>query len=612
MIKIEKIFSNKNKIFYFLPFFSANLEITQHILKSLHEIKPQAIIITLPFFIKEKWITAIKLLPNISVISLTYKNNLTEYLVIEPLCPLVATTRYAISNNIELFCIDLPKETLHEETFHFVPLSPYLIKDLGFSRYTEACLSFFKEHISKREKYIAEKLKNLSEKYNTLAIVIPFYQVKGVIKSLELSKGLLYFPQNIPKEIEIYSLNSKSLREILTEPGYIQSRFEKEKEKILEKGFFYLDRLTLYEEIFEKARKRYYEETGTKLSFKDLQVFGQFLRNFLLIKGQYVPDLYTLILAIRGIGGDELSFCFWEIATFYEFQNEEISPFPSIYLSPEDLNLPTKKLRFFRKIKSLRNDLKFLKKFTTTEERKIFKKGFSGKVICSFPPEDLIVETFGKKVMEKGLRIVTENLRKLEPFTTSLKDGLDIRETIRKWIFEETPYVYENPQAYAKAGSVVIIFEEDPDPFTGKEKYPWNFTWHGEHHQESDMAFYATDPKENIVGPGIAKAKYGGFMLTYPPMRVYDIWKDPYFDIVENKAERLLLAGIDYSLEKYIIYVAKRPPSQLSKRFASIQGKKIIFLPIGSFSKNFLEKIRIFHVLEGHWVRNYAHKYINK
>ncbi len=101
-------------------------------------------------------------------------------------------------------------------------------------------------------------------------------------------------------------------------------------------------------------------------------------------------------------------------------------------------------------------------------------------------------------------------------------------------------------------------------------------------------------------------------MLTYPPMRLYDIWEDSYFDIAKNKAERLLLAGIDYSLEKYIIYVAKKPPERLAKDFAYFQGKKIVFLPIGSFSKNFLEKIRIFHVLEGHHVRRYAHKYINK
>ena len=612
MLKIEKRFLNKNSILYFLPFFPGNLEITQNILKILTELKPSAIAITLPFFIKDKWIVAIKNLPNISVLALIYKNHETEYLIVEPLCPLVEATRYALSSNTPISFIDLPKEAPPEDLFHFIPFSPYLIKNLGFSKYVESTLSFFQEYITEREKYIAEKIFELSQKYDSIAIILPFYQVKGVIKSLDIASGLLYLPKNIPKEIEIFGLHPKSIREILTEPGYFQSAYEKNREKLIKDKNFYLDRITLFEEIFEKARQKYYKETGTKLSFKDLQVFGQFLRNLLLIRGQYIPDLYTLVLAVRGIGGDEFSFWFWEIATFYEFQQENFLPFSTINLSPEDLKLPSKRLRLFRKIKSVRSRLRFLKRFSTREERKIFKKGFSGKVICSFPPEDIIVETFGRKVMEKGLKVITENLRKIEPFTTSLKDGLDLRETIRKWVFEETPYVKEEPQARAKAGSIVIIFDEDPDPITGQEKYPWNFTWHGEHHQESDMAFYATDPKENVVGPGIAKAKYGGFMLTYPPMRVYDIWEDTYFDIAENKAERLLLAGIDYSLEKYVVYVAKKPPSKLAKQFASIQGKKVIFLPIGSFSKSFLEKIRIFHVLEGYHIRSYAHKYINK
>jgi len=233
-------------------------------------------------------------------------------------------------------------------------------------------------------------------------------------------------------------------------------------------------------------------------------------------------------------------------------------------------------------------------------------------VICSFPPEDIVVETFGEKAIEKGLRVLSENLRKVEPFTSSLKDGLEIRETIRKWVFEEVPYVMEEPVGSAKAGSVVVIFEEDPDPVTKEEKFPWNFTWHGEHHQESDMAFYATEPSENVVGPGIARCVYGGFMLTRPPMRVFDIWQDPYFDIAQTKSERLLLAGIDYSLEKYIVFIAPHPPTLLAKKFASFQGKKIIYLPLGSFSRRTLEKIRIFHVLEGHHLRKIAHKYIQK
>ncbi len=610
MLKIEYTFQNKTSILYFLPFFPENLETTQAILKTLSEIKPQVVALTLPFFVKDKWIEAVNGLPDIYVLTLTYKINEIEYLLVSPICALVEGTRFALSDNIGLSFIDLPKKTPFQEIIE-PPLSPYLIKNWGYEKYTEKVFSFLPKHITQREKFIGERIFELISKYSSIAIILPFYQLKSVLEAFKNASGLLYLPKDIPKSIEIFSLHTQSIRELLSEPAYFQSAYEKNRKKFLENSKFYLDRITLYEEIIEKAQEKYRKETGIQLSIRDFNVFGQFLRNYLLIKGCYIPDLFDLILTARGIGGDEFAFWLWEIATYYDLQNEK-KYYPVLKLSAEELNLPTKKLRLFRKIKSVRSSLRFLKKFTTREERRNLAQSFSGKVICSFPPEDIIVETFGKKAMEKGLKIITENLRKIEPFTTSLKDGLDIRETIRKWIFEETPYVKEDPQTHAKAGSIVIIFEEDPDPVTGREKYPWNFTWHGEHHQESDMAFYATDPSLNVVGPGIARAKYGGFMLTYPPMRVYDVWEDSYFDIAENKAERLLLAGIDYSLEKYIVYIAKKPPSQLAKRFANFQGKKIIFLPIGSFSKTLLEKIRIFHVLEGHYVRSYAHKYINK
>ena len=127
-----------------------------------------------------------------------------------------------------------------------------------------------------------------------------------------------------------------------------------------------------------------------------------------------------------------------------------------------------------------------------------------------------------------------------------MMDGLDMRETIRNW-HEGRIYVTENRPVGGRVGSVVIIFDEDQGP---EEQYPWCMTWLGEHAQESDMAFYSTAAGDNVVGPGISRCEYGGFMLTYPPLRLYDIWKDPFFNGARTKAERLLLAGLDYSEEK--------------------------------------------------------------
>lgn len=100
-------------------------------------------------------------------------------------------------------------------------------------------------------------------------------------------------------------------------------------------------------------------------------------------------------------------------------------------------------------------------------------------------------------------------------------------------------------------------------------------------------------------------------MLSYPPLRMYDIWKDPFFDAGRNKPEKLLLAALDYCLEKHVVYVAPTPPSGWCQSMAARLGKRIIYLPIGSFSPVTLKKVRQFHVLDGHPVRAYAHRYIH-
>jgi hypothetical protein len=155
-----------------------------------------------------------------------------------------------------------------------------------------------------------------------------------------------------------------------------------------------------------------------------------------------------------------------------------------------------------------------------------------------------------------------------------------------------------------------VIFDPDLPNEKREEQFPWRVTWLGEHEQESDMAFYATHAGEVMEGPGISRCQYGGFMLTYPPMRVYDIWKDSFFDAGRNKPERLLMSALDYSLERHVVYVAAAPPSGWCGSLAARLGKKILYIPIGMFSPVTLKRLRQFHVLDGHHVRKYARYYI--
>ena len=163
----------------------------------------------------------------------------------------------------------------------------------------------------------------------------------------------------------------------------------------------------------------------------------------------------------------------------------------------------------------------------------------------------------------------------------------------------------ENQRVSGEVGAVVLIFDEVRD-----DRYPYCITWLGEHQNESDMAFYATDPYQNFVGPGIGRAEYGGLLLSLPSQRMSDVWADWDYAFTESKSERLLAAALDYSLEKIVVYAAAKPPRSIFKTLAARLGRKIVYIPIGQLSPVALKKIRLMHVLDGHDRREIAKDYI--
>jgi len=227
-----------------------------------------------------------------------------------------------------------------------------------------------------------------------------------------------------------------------------------------------------------------------------------------------------------------------------------------------------------------------------------------GNSICSYPPEDLVIEDYGRFLKKKGKGILSEEHTHTEPFTTSLLDGIDLRETIRNW-HEGKIYVRQFQKVAGEVGSVIVIFDEDRD-----NRYYYMTTWLGEHQNESDMAFYSTFPFDNLVGPGIGRGEYGGFLMSLPARRMFDVWQDPDYDFAESKPERLLLAGLDYSLERFVVYVAAKPPRSVFRGIAARFGRTIIYIPIGQLSPVALKKVRVVHVLDGYDKRKAAKEYI--
>jgi len=370
-------------------------------------------------------------------------------------------------------------------------------------------------------------------------------------------------------------------------------------------GNLQFDRQTLIYAMVKKAAEYYRENTGEEIRQWQMRTFFKFSRNYALITHMLIADFYQLIMAARGVADDNFAYEVWDLGSYYPWLDTS-GQFETIYIRADEVWMGGKRFTLRRKFPRLRESLMRIPERRKELEPGDWTREFDDAYLCSYPPEDIIIEGYGAYLKKKAISILSEERARVEPFTNSLLDGIDVKETIRNWHHEKKIFVRENIHVGGGAGSVVVIFDEDRND----NHYPWKMTWLGEHHQESDMAFYATNMTGRIVGPGISRCEYGGFMLTAPPLRLYDVWTDPFYAQARSKSEVLLMAAIEYSVERHVVYVAAAPPRAWFRSFASRLNRKIVYIPIGALSPTSLKKLRVFHVLSGRHVRDFAKDYI--
>jgi hypothetical protein len=366
-----------------------------------------------------------------------------------------------------------------------------------------------------------------------------------------------------------------------------------------------IDRQQLFFRLFAESERQYESKTGEKMAHWQRRLWARYTRNLALIQKQLLGGLFDLTVAGRSIVDDNFAWELWEMANAYPHQKTE-TDLMTVKVSGEQMWLNTRRIQLRRRLPRKKARLRPVGLKGRKKERfpGEWQKRWRGASICSYPPEDLVVEDYGMFLKKKGKSILSEERTQTEPFTTSLLDGIDLRETLRNW-HEKKIYVRQNERISGDVGAVVLVFDEDRD-----NRYPYCITWLGEHQNESDMAFYATDPFSNMVGPGIGRAEYGGLLLSLPSQRMMDVWGDPDYELAETKPERLLLAALDYSLERLIVYVASRPPRSVFRSIAARMDRKIIYIPVGQLSPLALKKVRVMHVLDGHDKRAVAKDYI--
>ncbi len=365
------------------------------------------------------------------------------------------------------------------------------------------------------------------------------------------------------------------------------------------------DRHRLGAVVWEIAAGSYREQTDEAVSPWQRTLFFDYAARCARAQGMLVPALYEWTVAARGVGDDNLAWEVFDAARAYPWQDGP-AEIETASIDGEELDLGTRRIRFRRRFMRVKRRPVAVpvRRRPTAENADEWLAGFDSDGLCSYPPEDLVIEDYGRFLQRKAVSILSAEQTRSEPFTTSLLDGVDIRETLRN-VHDGRIYVEERGRAPGSAGSVVVIFDRDRE----NDRYPFAMTWLGEHDQESDMAFYSTSPGEQVVGPGIMRATYGGFMLTLPRGRLFDVWTDRDYRSARDKAELLVMAAIDYSLESIVVHVAGERPGRRMRQYAATSAKRLVHIPLASLSPVTLKKIRVVHILAGHDKRSVARRY---
>jgi hypothetical protein len=354
------------------------------------------------------------------------------------------------------------------------------------------------------------------------------------------------------------------------------------------------------------ARRRLVERRrAARIPLSELKIAVRFAERLAKLSGQHQPSLWDVVQAARATSGDAFATSVLEAARFHGHEPMErarlkLGPFRA--KTPDDQSRPWSHRLLPRPPRWAQVKLR---REPEPEEARKWIKEWKPLSLCSHLPEDIAIERFNREIRERAKSRTTSNQPVSRPFESSLMDGLDMRETVRNFWKGEI-WVKEFPPRELKLDAAVIAFDEG-----GPFDYPHRGTWYAEHQNESTLIFYATNPGDDPIGPGILRSRYGGLALLFPPRQVPDVFAldEPPLG-ARNALETLVAGACLFARQKAVAYAAWEPPSLALQSIAQQAGKRLVHVPLSTFPAATVDKLRTFHVLNGKDVRGWADRFI--
>jgi hypothetical protein len=551
-----------------------------------------------------------------------------SYVPIDPCQSVVMSIRAAMGEHIRREYIDL--ETDPFRPYATVMPDPFAVRHVAPDRFAAAVLPSITRppdsQTRARMVHMAWRLRELEQQYERIFFVDSVLHWPWIREAYNLfredresnashseSTASLTLPEHDEVESPTrYGVTDRTLMFLFGELPYITGLYERARSELEDDDDLQIDGV---KELLIAARNAYRSEFGKRarrVTSLHLSKCLQYIRNLSLIHRRMTPDLITIVTAAQQILGDQYARLVAELANQYLYTDElpDQDELEDVTLGIDQARLPD------GEVVSLVSRLPGppmtwstlqLKRRPSDSEKEKWGHQWNPYTHCSYPPEDIKIENFRTRVMERAQAILGNDLARTEKFTSSVKDGIDIRDTLRHW-YEKQIYVKVVPPSRGMLDACVMLFDSPADP----RDYPWRTTWFAENKDESTLALFATNYRQEMVGPGIGLGVYGGAMFLYPPIGIPDIWTDERLDYAETLEERLIGAACLYSRSKQIALLSSLPPGSGWRRLARRNKKQLIHVPLNSFSDEQVQQMRMIHVLSDKEVRSYAADFIRK
>jgi hypothetical protein len=571
------------------------------------------IAVDLPAVFEHSLTEAIETLPCISAICAHDFTGPVYYLPVDPCDSTIEALRQSIHRRTAFACTGFPRLAVRS------PLPPLpdesAIERIGFDAYTALCLHTIAaaapeetEEESVAARYCAWRLRQLETSYSSILALVHCRLILPVIRFFGREESYnSSFPTFPSYHVKQHIVNTDHLYFALGELPFITAKYEQQRYTPFEST---LNRTDTIKDLFRETRDQYLDaHEGMNFSPARLQTCLTFLRNLTVRDRRIMPSLLDIVSAAKGVGGNTFAVKILANAKYYPFLPYELTDtFLSVGIDrvriPGESNARPA-VNLFRDTAMEWRTIP-LKKEPSPDKQRWYRYRWNPHGMCSHVPEDYRIERFNKHLRMKTLQVLSNDRSRTEKFTTSVKDGIDIRDTVRNWYTGDI-YVRELFPVQGSVDTVIIVFDAGHD-----ERYPHCATWYAEHGEESTLSFYATDPFEKMVGPGIARAVYGGLSLLFPPRPVPDIFTLPAPSTLplDSYFHRLVYGAAIFSREKNIACVAPRKPDIIAQKIARVCKKHLLWIPLSTFSTETIRRLRVFHILNGKIVRSWANRFI--